>query len=141
MNNIVQGLCQTDQWKRSLSFLNEIGETSRSAQTMVAEKAFSVGEIDLGFQLLEETVFDGFKIHPNVCAAYWEFCRCHGKHVAENIERMLKYLESKEVILTRTCVEKLHAVIAEFGSSGRFAQVNKRYITLLLFNTHSFIEN
>lgn len=127
MSNIVQGLCHTDQWKRSLSILNEMDENAHAARNIVAKKAFCEGEIDLGFQLLDEATGDGFEIDPKACAAYWEFCRTKGGRVVENVERMLRFLESKEVMLTKSCTQNLHQVITEFGFSGDLVRVNQRY--------------
>lgn len=125
-NNVVEGLCHTDQWKRSLSILNEMSEPARTAKNTVVKKAFSEGEVDLGFQLLDETLTDGHVIDPEVCTAFWKFCREQVECLTENIERMLGYLEGKEVIVSRTCILELHAVLNEFGLSGHFAHVDKR---------------
>lgn len=127
VNNIVQGLCHTDQWKRSLSILNETVENLPNGRNIVAKKAFCEGEIDLGFQLLDEIILGGREIDPNACDAYWEFCRQHGERVVENVERMLRFLESKEVMLTKSCTQNLHHVITDFGFSGDFVSVNQRY--------------
>lgn len=128
MNNVVEGLCRTDQWKRALTLLNEMNEVVRPAKTIIAEKAFSEGELELGFQLLDELVFDEFEIDPKCCSTYWTFCRQHGENIVENVERMLRFLENKETILTKTCTQQLHDVIAEFGSSGHFARVSLRSV-------------
>lgn len=127
ITNIVHGLCQTDQWKRSLSILHEMDESSRIAKNLVAEKAFSTGEIDLGFQLLDEACTDGCEIEPKVCTAYWRWCRADRENASANVERMLRYLESKQVVLTRSCVEMLHDVLNESGCSGHFTEICQRY--------------
>lgn len=143
LKNVVQGLCHTDQWKRSLSILNEMGECARFAKNTVVKKAFSEGEVDLGFQLLDETVTDGYEIDPEVCTAYWNFCRERVECITENIERMLRYLESKEVVLSKTCMRELHAVLDEFGLSGNFAYVDKRWVRVADFMkiNFSFVES
>lgn len=127
LSNIVHGLCCTDQWKRSLSILNETNHPVRSAKNAVVEKAFREGELDLGFQLLDDGFTDGFVIAPKVCAAYWTFCRQNGEqsHV-ENVERMLRYVESKNAILTKNCTQQLHDMINEFGSNGSYTRVARR---------------
>lgn len=125
-DRIVQGLCHTDQWKRSLSMLNGLNETSRFALNTIAAKAFSEGEIDLGFRLLHKPIHDGYEIHPNVCASYWTFCRQHSKSIVENVERMLKYLEKTEKILSKTSMQQLHNLLNEYGSIGRFTEVSQR---------------
>lgn len=126
--HIVRGLCCTDQWKRSLSILSETADAGRAAKNTVVEKAFREGELDLGFQLLDETVTDGNEMDQEVCAAYWKFCRQNGgQRFVENVERMLRYLERRDAILTKTCMQQLLDMINELGSSGFFTQVDQWY--------------
>lgn len=130
LDNIVHGLCCTVQWKRSLSIMNETNDFSRGAKTTVAEKAFREGELDLGFQLLDEIVTDGYEIAQKVCTAYWAFCRQNGEqYYVENVERMLRYLGSKNALLTKTCLQQLHDMINEFGSNASYTRVDRRYFT------------
>lgn len=128
MLRVVDGLCQTDEWKQSLGLLHNVERVNagRIAQNKVVAKAFSEGEIDLGFQILESVVSVGSELTDDSCDAYWTYCEQQGTpQLIENIERMLKFWETKGTIVSRDCVEKLHELVDKFGGQSHFTKINE----------------
>lgn len=123
-SRVVEGLCLTDQWKKSLSLLTDLELKCRDAQSEIAAKAFSEGEIDLGFQMLDESISGGLEINQETCDKYWTYCQQQEQSV-ENIERMLSFVGDKRKILSKSCVAKLHELVVQFDGRGHFTEVNE----------------
>lgn len=120
--SIVTGLCLTDQWRLALSFSNNPRYNQPQMKNILARKAFSEGEIDLGFNILDEK--GTIKIDQDVLGAYWTFCSRNSECFNQNVERMFSFFEMNDVTLRKTEMQELLKVINGRGSIGSFAQVN-----------------
>lgn len=83
----IMGFSVTDQWRRALSFLNKLPVIQPKCRDILARKAFSEVEIDLGFESLNGIAITW--IDQDVKAAFWKFCRRN--YECQNEERLFRF--------------------------------------------------
>lgn len=126
LHTVIAGFCLTDQWKQSLSLLQNSEVVGATIRTVVVEKAFDANDIDVGLRVLDEILALGSEIRKTTFTKYWNYCRRQpAAHFVRKVERMLNYLGSSETVMPESCVHELHGIVKRFGGSCDLTEISE----------------
>lgn len=135
-------LAITSEWTKVQSLINEYSTLCRpsnlSAFSIVAAKAFSHRQPEIGWNMLERIA--KAKFNPNCISflEYWDYCESNAKDFKLNVEKMLFFMKQNEIVVTRAVLKGLQKSLGKNGSSLLWSEINTKRLFL---NSHKYLIN
>ncbi|XP_036339554.1 mitochondrial ribonuclease P catalytic subunit isoform X1 [Rhagoletis pomonella] len=127
--NLIYGLVCTNDWRAGVELLRMTRQTatpSTAAYTELTIKAFTKGDLETGWHLLEETVMQ--RKEPK-CESYLAYLHHIAKVQANfenNFEKLLWFLEKHELIITAKVAQYVTENINPKELTAKCSQIDKK---------------
>uniref|UniRef100_A0A0A1XG55 Mitochondrial ribonuclease P catalytic subunit n=1 Tax=Zeugodacus cucurbitae TaxID=28588 RepID=A0A0A1XG55_ZEUCU len=142
--NLIYGLVCTKEWQTGVDLLNMSKLTSTpsiGAYTELTVKAFAKGELNIGWNLLEETVAQGKEPKCEAYSAYLQYVAQEPLTLQCNLEKLFAFWEKYELIITANvakCITEIlnnnlhNAELSQIDAQGKCNQckVHMRTVTI-----------
>lgn len=99
----------------------------RNADVMAA---FDAGDANRGFQLLDEHLGHDKMPQTDVWLSYLDYCQNHAGKLKDNLHRMLTYVETSGILLTKQTVDVLKILLEQYDVPMSDNRFDGRYIFL-----------
>ncbi|XP_053951219.1 mitochondrial ribonuclease P catalytic subunit [Anastrepha ludens] len=127
--NLIYGLVSTKEWRTGIELLSMIRLTctpSINAYTELTVKAFSKGDLETGWDLLEETVTQRKEPKCESYLAYLQYIANDAKNFQYEYEKFLSFLEKYELIITAKVAQYIAQNLNATLHTVKPSQLNKQ---------------
>ncbi|XP_004525120.1 mitochondrial ribonuclease P protein 3 [Ceratitis capitata] len=129
--NLIYGLVCTKEWRTGLDLLRMAQLTSKpsiGALTELTVKAFIEGELEIGWNLLEETVIKGKEPKCESYLAYLKFIANEPVTLQCSLEKLYSFLERHELVITAKVAQYIIQLLQKNSFNAKSTQIDSRGI-------------
>ena len=128
-DSLIESLSLTKHWRESFKLLDMCkitGNPSVGSFSQLAKACFQNGEVDTGWQLMNECIDIGKYPSCMTYLAWIDHSKKDPLTLVENIEKMLNFTSDKDVLLTKTVTQELGMLFDSLGYSCSYSHINRR---------------
>lgn len=115
--------------KRIVSREHQFDSVSASKEAdnnLLIAAAFSDGDIERGFQLLQQLANSGQMPQTEVMLSYWDYCYDNSREWLNNVTRMLSFISDNGILMSTTAINGLKILLDHYDVPMKDVKIDER---------------